>query len=338
MADSLAAVAAAMVPAGRGLLAADEDPATLQNRFDPIGLEASVENGRIYRELLFTTPGIEAHISGVILFDDTLRQSTFDGTAFPDYLAGRGMAPGIKVDLEPVDLPGFPGEFVTEGLDGLPRRLEETRELGACFAKWRAAIAVGAGIPTRVCIDANAHALARYAACCQAHGLVPIVEPEVVMDGSHTIEDCEVHTTETRARVMAHLHEHQVAMDGIVLKPSMVLSGKSCPAQATADAVAAATRRCFSERVPAAVSGIAFLSGGQSPLQATANLDAINRLGPHPWQMSFSYGRALQAPVLDAWQGRENFREAAQAAFLHRARCNGAAALGRYAEEIEGGS
>ncbi len=333
--DKLATTAQAMVPIGKGILAADEDPDTLQNRFATIALEATPENSRTYREMLFSTPGLEEFISGIILFDETLRQTTRDGVPFAEFLAGRGIIAGIKADLFPVDLPGFAGEVVSEGLDGLAPRLAEAQQLGARFAKWRAVITVGEGIPTPTCIEANAHALARYAACSQAVGLVPIVEPEVLMDGVHSIAACEQYMALTLAHIFMQLHEHRVALNGIVMKPSMVLAGKDCPQQASVNEVAAATVRCFMQHIPASVPGIAFLSGGQTPLQATQHLNAISKIGPHPWNMSFCYGRALQAPVLAAWQGKRLNEAAAQQAFYHRAQCNSAACLGQYSAQLE---
>jgi len=333
--NELESTAQAMVQAGKGLLAADESSGTIKKRFDGVNVECTEENRRAYRELLFTTPGIEQFISGVILYDETLRQKARDGSPFPQLLAKKGILPGIKVDKGAVEMPGFPGEKVTEGLDGLRGRLVEYRELGARFAKWRAVIAIDDGIPTGACIDANAHALARYAALCQETGLVPIVEPEVLMDGDHTIERCEEATSSTLASVFSALREQRVALKGMILKPNMVISGKSCPQQAGVGEVAEATVRTLLRHVPAAVPGIAFLSGGQSPELASAHLSAMNAMGKHPWELSFSYSRALQDPVLKAWRGQASNLAAAQKLFHHRARCNSAARSGKYTREME---
>jgi fructose-bisphosphate aldolase class I len=328
--------ALAMVADGKGILAADESDGTIKKRFDAIGVESTEANRRAYRDLLFTTPGLEESISGVILFDETIRQRALDGTPFPELLASRGIIPGIKVDkgAKPLAL-GLPGDTVTEGLDGLRERLAEYRELGARFAKWRAVIEIGAGAPTSWAIAANAQALARYAALCQEAGIVPIVEPEVLMDGDHTIERCAEVTKATLHQVFGSLYQYRVDIGGIVLKPNMVVSGKKCPTQAGPERVAELTVACFRVTVPAAVPGIAFLSGGQSDIQATENLNAINALGPLPWQLTFSYGRALQAPALAAWGGKPENVAAAQAQLALRARCNGAAALGRYSAAME---
>lgn len=328
-------VARSLVAPGKGILAADESAPTIEKRFRSVGVQSTEENRRSYRELLFTTPGISEFISGVILFDETMRQKTRDGTPLPEVLSRQGILPGIKVDLGAKALPGFPGEKVTEGLDGLRERLAAYRDMGACFAKWRAVIAIGDGIPTGVCLDANAHALARYAALCQEAGLVPIVEPEVLMDGGHAIERCEEVTTEMLSRVFRELAAHRVAPEGTLLKPNMVLSGKECPHQAGNELVAETTLRCLRRTVPPAVPGIVFLSGGQTPEQATARLSAMNALGPAPWELSFSYGRALQDPVLKAWRGEPKNAAAAAMAFHHRARCNHEARFGRYAQEME---
>jgi fructose-bisphosphate aldolase class I len=328
-------VARVLVTPGKGILAADESAPTIEKRFRTIGLPSTEENRRWYRELLLTTPGVSEFISGVILFDETIRQKARDGTPFPEVLSRQGIIPGIKVDMGAWPLAGFPGEKITEGLDGLRERLAEYRGLGARFAKWRAVIAIGDGIPTAYCIEANAHALARYAALCQEAGLAPIVEPEVLMDGRHTIERCEEVTAATLARVFSELASHRVEFEGMLLKPNMVLSGKECPKQAGAAEVASATVRCLRRAVPAAVPGIVFLSGGQSAEQATEHLSAMNVLGTHPWEMSFSYGRALQDPVLKAWKGDPANVPAAMQVFLHRSRCNGAARFGRYTREME---
>ena len=331
----LNAVARAMVAPAKGILAADESSPTIKKRFASITVESTEDARRTYREMLFTAPGVSEQISGVILFDETLRQSASDGTPFPRYLDQLGIIPGIKVDKGAKPLAGFPGETVTEGLDGLRERLNEYRELGARFAKWRAVINIGADVPTEFCLFANAHALARYAALCQEAGLVPIVEPEVLMDGGHDIDRCEEVTARTLAVTFAQLAAHQVALEGIILKPNMVISGKQCSNQASVQAVAAATARCLIANVPAAVPGIAFLSGGQSDAEATAHLNSMNQLGPHPWELSFSYGRALQAPALKAWGGQaENFG-AGQEALALRARLNGLARTGSYDPAME---
>lgn len=333
--SELELVARSLVAEGKGILAADESAPTIEKRFRAISLESTEENRRAYRELLFTTPGIAQFISGVILFDETVRQGTEAGTPFPEVLSRVGIVPGIKVDQGAKPLAGFPGEQVTEGLDGLRKRLEAYREAGARFAKWRAVIAIGDGIPTSWCLKANAHALARYAALCQEARLAPIVEPEVLMDGAHPIERCEEVTTEMLRRVFSELIAHRVALEGTLLKPNMVVPGKACPRQAPAAEVAEATVRCLRSVVPPAVPGIVFLSGGQTPEQATAHLSAMNALGRFPWELSFSYGRALQEPVLKAWKGSPGNVAAAQSAFLHRARCNGAARYGKYTRAME---
>ncbi|MDP9197667.1 MAG: fructose-bisphosphate aldolase class I [Pseudomonadota bacterium] len=327
--------AAAMVAPGKGILAADESTGTIKKRFDKIRLESTAESRRAYRELLFTAPGSEQHISGVILYDETLRQQTAGGQPFPALLASLGILPGIKVDAGAKPLPGFPGETVTEGLDGLRERLAEYYGLGARFAKWRAVIDVGAGIPTPFALEANAHALARYAALCQEASIVPIVEPEVLMDGDHTLERCEEVTDATLEAVFDALFRHRVRLEGMVLKPNMVIAGKKCPAQAQAEQVAEATVRCLKRRVPSAVPGIAFLSGGQSEADATLHLSLMNRTGGLPWQLSFSYGRALQQSTLDAWQGKSANVAAAQRVFLKRARLNGKARDGSYEPAME---
>jgi fructose-bisphosphate aldolase, class I len=328
-------VARAIVAPGKGILAADESTGTIEKRFRSIGVESTEERRRAFRELLFTTDGAGEFISGVILYDETIRQQAADGTPFPEVLDRQGVIPGIKVDKGTAALPGFPGEKVTEGLDGLPARLEEYRDLGARFTKWRAVVAIGDGIPTGTCIRANAEALGRFAAASQHAGLVPIVEPEVLMDGDHTIGRCQEVTAATLAAVFASLREHRVRLDGMLLKPNMVLSGKDCPQQASVQEVAEATVACLRDTVPASVPGIVFLSGGQSDEVATAHLDAMNRLGPQPWQLSFSYGRALQAPALKAWKGDPANAPAAQRAYYHRAKLNGAARFGRYSQDRE---
>ena len=331
----LQSVAKALVAPGRGILAADESTGTIAKRFAKIETPSTAVTRRAYRNLLFTTAGVEAFISGVILFDETIRQAADDGTPFPQLLAKEGIIPGIKVDTGAKNLAGFPGEQVTEGLDGLRERLVEYHGLGAQFAKWRAVITIGPGIPTATCIAANAHALARYAALCQEVGLVPIVEPEVLMDGDHTIERCAEVTEDTLQVLYAALHEHRVWLEGTLLKPNMVLSGKACPQQASVQEVAAATVHSLRATVPAAVPGIVFLSGGQTAVVATEHLDAMNKMGPHPWELSFSYGRALQDPPLTTWRGNAANVAAAQKAFYHRSKLNGAARYGKYTSAME---
>ena len=327
--------AQAIVAEGKGILAADESDSTIKKRFDSIEVESTEENRQAYRELLFTTEGVEEYISGVILFDETIRQSSSDGTPFPKLLESKGVIPGIKVDKGAQPLALAEGETVTEGLDGLRGRLDEYRELGAGFAKWRAVISIGQGIPSEYCLWTNAHALARYATLSQEAGLVPIVEPEVLMDGDHTIERSFEVTSRTLHAVFTELRDQRLHPEGILLKPNMVLSGYESSEQASHEQVAAETIRCFKRHVPAAVPGIVFLSGGQSDEDATANLNAMNAMGPHPWQLSFSYGRALQAPALKAWRGKKENVEAAQRAYYHRAKMNSAARTGMYAPEME---
>src|SRR6266542_1389445 len=302
-AQELHETAAAIVAEGKGILAADESDGTIKKRFDSIGVESSEENRRAYRDLLFTTEGVEEFISGVILFDETIRQSSSDGTPFPKLLESKGVIPGIKVDKGAKPLALAEGETITEGLDGLRERLQEYRELGARFTKWRAVITIGQDIPSEYCIWTNAHALARYAALSEEAGLVPIVEPEVLMDGDHTLERCYSVTEWMLKTTFQDLYYQRVQLEGMLLKPNMVLSGKDAAEQAGVEAVAEATIRCLKNSVPAAVPGIVFLSGGQSDEIATAHLNAMNALGPHPWELSFSYGRALQAPALKAWKG-----------------------------------
>lgn len=333
--QELESVAQAMVARGKGILAADESMGTIKRRFDSIKVESNDTNRRAYRDLLFTTRGLEEAISGVILFDETIRTAANDGNPFPQLLAKKGIMPGIKVDKGPVDIPGFPGEVVTEGLDGLRGRLKEYKELGAKFAKWRAVISIGDGIPTDTCLDENAHALARYAALCQEAGIVPIVEPEVLLDGNHTIERCEEVTEETLRITFSALMEQRVHLEGMILKPSMVVSGKGNARQAGVDEVAERTIRCLKRTVPGAVPGIAFLSGGQSAVSATEHLNKMNQMGPHPWEVSFSYARALQDPALKAWKGEPGNVAAAQKIFYHRAKMNSAARSGHYTEAME---
>jgi fructose-bisphosphate aldolase class I len=334
-ANDLHETAKALVAEGKGILAADESDSTIKKRFDSIGVESTEDNRRAYRQLLFTTNGVEEYISGVILFDETIRQSTDDGTPFPQLLASKGVIPGIKVDKGAKALANATGETVTEGLDGLRGRLEEYRGLGARFTKWRAVITIGDGIPSEYCLWTNAHALARFAALSQEAGLVPIVEPEVLMDGDHPIERSFEVTSRTLHAVFTELRDQRVHYEGMLLKPNMVLSGYDSAEEASHEQVAAETMRCFYRHVPAAVPGIVFLSGGQSDEDATANLNAMNAIGPHPWQLSFSYGRALQAPALKAWTGKPENVEAAQRAYYHRAKMNGAARTGMYAPEME---
>jgi fructose-bisphosphate aldolase class I len=331
----LHATAKALVAEGKGILAADESDSTIKKRLDSIGVESTEENRRAYRDLLFTTEGAEEFISGVIMFDETIRQSSADGTPFPKLLESKGIIPGIKVDKGAKPLALAKGETVTEGLDGLRARLEEYRGLGARFAKWRATYSIGAETPSQYCMWTNAHALARYAALCQEAGLVPIVEPEVLMDGTHTIESAYHVTSRVLNAVYTELFDQRVDVEGTLLKPNMVLSGYDATNRADVDDVAEWTLRCFYKHVPAAVPGIVFLSGGQSDEDATAHLNAMNRRGPHPWQLSFSYGRALQAPALKAWRGDPANVEAAQHAYYHRAKMNGAARTGMYAPEME---
>jgi fructose-bisphosphate aldolase, class I len=327
--------AQAMVAEGRGILAADESNATMTKRLEAVGVESTPESRRAFRGLLFTAEGAAEHISGVIMYDETIRQRADDGTPFPAFLASKGILPGIKVDTGAKPLAGFPRETVTEGLDGLRARLVEYRELGARFAKWRAVIGIGDGLPTRACVEANAHALARYAALCQEAGIVPIVEPEVLMDGEHPLARSEQVTTAVLRALSQQLLEHRVMLEGSVLKPNMLLSGYDCPEQAGVDEVAERTLACLRRVVPAAVPGIAFLSGGQSDERAAAHLNAMNNIGGVPWELTFSYGRALVAAPLKAWSGDDSRVADAQAAFLHRARCNTAARRGEYSEAME---
>lgn len=333
--EQLEKVARAMVAKGKGILAADESMGTIKRRFDSINIESNENNRQAYRDMLFTTPGIEEAISGVILFDETLRTKAKDGTPFAELLAKKGILPGIKVDKGPVDIPFFPGEVVTEGLDGLRGRLKEYKELGAKFAKWRAVISIGDGIPTYTCLKENGHALARYAALCQEADIVPIVEPEVLLDGNHSIERCQDVSEETLRVTFAQLAEQRVYLEGMVLKPSMVVSGKDNPRQAGVEEVAERTIRVLKRTVPAAVPGIAFLSGGQSAVSATEHLNAINKLGPLPWEVTFSYARALQDPALKAWKGEAGNVSAAQKIFYHRAKMNSAARNASYTKEME---
>ena len=333
-AHELYETAQTIVASHKGILAADESTGTIKKRFDSIGVSSTEENRRFYRQLLFTAPGMEDAIGGVILYDETLRQSADDGTPFAEVLASKSVIPGIKVDSGAHDLAGFPGEKITEGLDGLRGRLKEYRERGARFAKWRAVITIGDGIPSVACIRANAHALARYAALCQEAGIVPIVEPEVLMDADNTIERCYDVTSRTVKWTFHELIVQGVDLRGVLLKPNMVISGKGCATQASAEQIAELTIQCFMMHVPAAVPGIVFLSGGQSEVEATENLNAINQLGG-PWPLSFSYGRALQASALEVWAGDAANAEAAQAVFVHRARMNALAAAGEWSAGME---
>jgi fructose-bisphosphate aldolase class I len=327
--------AKALVAEGKGILAADESSGTIKKRFDSISVESTEENRRAYRDLLFTTEGAEEFISGVILYDETIRQSSADGTAFPQLLESKGMIPGIKVDMGAKALAGAAEETVTEGLDGLRERLAEYRELGAKFTKWRAVISIGDGRPSDYAIWTNAHALARYAALSEEAGLVPIVEPEVLMDGGHSIDESYRVTVRTLQAVFTELFDQRVEREGLLLKTNMVVSGYDSADQADVDAVADMTIRALENTVPASVPGVVFLSGGMSDEDATARLNAMNQRGPHPWELSFSYGRALQAPALKAWVGDQANVEAAQQAYYRRAKFNGAARTGSYAPEWE---
>ncbi|MCR6495492.1 fructose-bisphosphate aldolase class I [Thermomonas sp. S9] len=329
--EQLAETARAMVAPGKGIIAIDESTSTIAKRFAAVGIENTEETRRAYRELLLTAPNLNQYISGAILFDETIRQSTRDGVPFARYMAEHGMIPGIKVDKGTHALAGFPGELVTEGLDGLRERLAEYSRLGARFAKWRAVITIGEDMPSGTCIEANAHALARYAALCQEQGLVPMVEPEVLMDGDHDIETCYEVTEVTLRALFDALYNQNVMLEGTILKASMVVPGKGCAEQASVEEVAESTLMCLKTAVPAILPGIVFLSGGQSDEDATAHLDAMNRMGPNPWPLSFSYGRAMQQAALKLWaqdmQG--NYAKAQQTVF-ERAKANGLAALGKW--------
>jgi fructose-bisphosphate aldolase class I len=332
---SLEDTARALVAEGKGILAADESDGTIKKRFDSIDVESTEDNRRAYRELLFSTDGAEEFISGVILFDETLRQSASDGTPFPKLLESHGVIPGIKVDKGAKPLANAEGETITEGLDGLRDRLNEYRELGARFTKWRATYSITDRLPSEYCVWVNAHALARYAALSQEAGLVPIVEPEVLMDGDHSIERAFDVTSRVQHAVFTELRDQRVEPEGMLLKPNMVLSGYDSGAQASHEEVAEWTLKCLRRHVPSAVPGIVFLSGGQTDEDATANLNAMNATAPHPWELSFSYGRALQAPALKAWRGDPAKVEDAQKAYYRRAKFNGAARSGSYAPEME---
>ena len=331
----LSETAHALVANGKGILAADESGGTITKRFDAIGVESTEESRRAYRDLLFTANGAEQWISGVILFDETIRQSSADGTPFPKLLEAKGIIPGIKVDKGAKPLALAPGETITEGLDGLRERFEEYRGLGARFAKWRAVYSIGEGRPSEYAVWTNANALARYAALAQEAGLVPIVEPEVLMDGTHSIEESYRVTARVQHAVFTELRDQRVEFEGMLLKPNMVLAGYDAPKQSTVEEVAAATIRCLRHHVPPAVPGVVFLSGGQSDELATEHLDAINRLGDQPWQLSFSYGRALQAPAQKTWAGADQNVPAAQEAYLKRARLNALARSGQYSPKLE---
>ena len=326
-----------MVADGKGLLAIDESTGTCNKRFAKWGIPQTAESHRKYRELIVSTPGLGESISGAILYDETIRQQKDDGTPFAKALADAGIIPGIKVDAGAKEMAGFPGEKITEGLDGLRARLAEYAQMGARFAKWRAVFAIGDGIPSQGCIEANAHALARYAALCQEAGLVPVVEPEVLMDGDHTLETCGAVTEKVLRAVFKELYSQRVKLEGLIVKPNMVLPGSTCPKQETVDDVADATVRCLLRAVPAAVPGVAFLSGGQTGELASARLNAMNvrfksRL---PWALAFSFGRAIQEPALEIWHGDQSNVQAAQQALYHRARCNRAARLGEYNAIVE---
>ncbi|MGE3154866.1 MAG: class I fructose-bisphosphate aldolase [Nitrospiraceae bacterium] len=329
--------ARALVAEGKGILAADETVHTLTKRFASLKIESTQDSRRAYRELFFTTPDIASFISGVILQDETIRQKSSSGAALPEVLSRQGIIPGIKVDSGAKPLAGSSDETVTEGLDGLRERLKDYASRGARFAKWRAVIRISETLPSPMCVQANAHALARYAALCQEQNLVPIVEPEVLMDGAHTIDRCEEVTGSVLHAVFDSLYGQRVSLEGMLLKPNMVVSGKDCRTQASIEEVATATLRSLRRHVPSAVPGIVFLSGGQSDILATSHLNAINRLDPpKPWSISFSYGRALQDSAMEAWRGKPENLHAAQQAFSHRAKCNSAATLGRYTHSLEG--
>ena len=334
MAD-LNETARALVAPGKGILAADESTGTIKKRFDSIGVESTEDNRRAYREMLFTTEGMGEFISGVILYDETIRQSSSGGIAFTKVLEEQGVIPGIKVDTGAKDIPGFPGEKVTEGLDGLRERLAEYHDMGARFTKWRAVITIGDGIPTQTCIDANAEALARFAGLSQEAGLVPIVEPETLMDGDHAIERHYDATRRTLESLFDRLFAHRIELTGTLLKTNMVLSGTKAGRQAGVEEVAEWTLRCLRETVPSAIPGIVFLSGGQTDEAATAHLSQMNRVGGVPWELSFSYGRALQAPALKAWGGKPENVDAGKRAYYLRAKLNGAARSGAYTPEME---
>ena len=331
--EELESIAQAMVAPGKGIIAIDESNSTIKKRFDTVGVPNTEENRRAYREMLLTTPKLNEHISGAILYDETIRQSTKAGVPFTKIMMDAGILPGIKVDKGPFPLAGFPGELVTEGLDGLRERLAEYARLGAKFAKWRAVITIAEDAPSGTCIEANCHALARYAALCQEAGIVPMVEPEVLMDGDHDIETCYEVTEATLRSLFGALYEQNVMLEGTILKASMVVSGKDCAEQADVEEVAESTILCLKSAVPAILPGIVFLSGGQSDEDATAHLYAMNRMGPNPWPLSFSYGRAMQSAALKIWsQDIAGNAAKAQAMVFERARDNGMAALGRWSK------
>jgi len=335
--DALCETATAMVQKGKGILAADESTGTIKKRFDSIGAQSTADNRRDWREMLFRTePAMQDSISGVILYDETLRQKAADGTPLVDLIRNAGAIPGIKVDMGAQDMAGFAGEKITAGLDGLRQRMKEYYDLGARFAKWRAVIEIDAMRPSAACVMANCHALARYAAICQEANIVPIVEPEVLMDGDHDLDRCYEVTQGVLKELYMALYLQRVVLEGTVLKPNMVISGKKCSHRASVAEVAAATVKVLKATVPAAVPGIAFLSGGQSDIEATAHLNAMNAGGDLPWNLTFSYGRALQAAPLAAWRGKAENRAATQAAFNHRAKMNGLATLGKWSESLEG--
>src|SRR3990167_2240981 len=323
---------------GKGILAADESSSTIKKRFDSINLASTEENRRAYRDLLLTTPGIGNYISGVIFYEETLYQKTADGTLFTKYLESQGVVPGIKVDLGLIDLALTDKEKTTQGLDGLPERLAEYKAAGARFAKWRCVYNISDVKPSAAAVRANAELLARYAAICQTQGIVPIVEPEVLINGNHTLARCETVTEDVLNKVFSSLRKHEVLLEGIILKPSMIISGDTCAKQATPQEVAEATVRVLKRTVPAAVPTINFLSGEQTPEQSTLHLDLMNKLGPLPWNLSFSYGRALQEPSLNTWQGKAANVPTAQKAFQKRMRLNSAASLGEYSESMERGA
>lgn len=335
MADQLSSTARALVAENKGILAADESFPTIEKRFKSIDIPNTEDNRQAYRDMLFGTPQLEEYISGVILFDETLRQSASDGTPFAEALSKRGIIPGIKVDAGAKDLANHPGEKVTEGLDGLRDRLSEYVSLGARFTKWRAVIAIGDGLPTEYCIHANAHALARFAALSQEAGLVPIVEPEILMDGDHTIDRCFDATSRTLNALFSELDDAKVSLEGTLLKTNMILSGKDAAEQADVEEVARQTVKCLGDTVPAEIPGVVFLSGGQTDELSTAHLNAMNQIEHGPWELSFSYGRALQAPSLKAWKGEASNVEAGRRALYHRAKLNGAARSGSYKEDME---
>lgn len=336
--EQLQETAMAMVADGKGILAIDESTGTITNRLESVGIECNETTRQAYRQMLLTTPDLGNHISGAILFDETLRQSTTEGRRFVEVMQEAGVIPGIKVDAGAHPLAGHPGEKITEGLDGLRARLSEYAELGARFCKWRAVVTIGDNIPTSACVEGNAHALARYAALCQEADLVPMVEPEVLMNGDHDLETSYEVTDATLKALFNALDQQSVLLEGTILKASMVIAGDQCAQQASVEEVAEATIQCLYNAVPAATAGIVFLSGGQSEIAATQHLDIMNRMGPHPWPLSFSYGRALQAGALKKWGENPSANvQAAQQILAHRAHCNGLATLGQYESELDAG-